>query len=222
MERDSEEYKQAADSLALFAVRIAELRTLLGVSGRQFADRLGLSSGVPSQWENGQASANRDQALRISHRYGVSVDSLFGLDRQEKLQPSPALRDAQQELRGKVLTGELDAPTTSLRIQAIGWLLIQNKAITADGWNDWLQVDGPGWGSIMKGSRIPSDPQIWSVAMLAGWYEASAAWEEWIRTGDSDELIGYEKEDLAKLVEQAGLSGMSAHKLRSLLKGITK
>jgi transcriptional regulator with XRE-family HTH domain len=221
---DAESLLESVDqlSMALFAARILELRNWMGQSQRQLSETLSLSKGVVQQWENKHAAANRDQAVRISKRYGVSLDSLYGLDQEERLQPSPNLRDAQLELRDKVLSRDFVLPTESLRIQAIGQLLIDVKAISPEGWNDWLQVDEAGWLAITQGKRIPLEPQIRGAAMLAGWYDSSEAWENWIRTGDSEELLAYEKEDLAQLFAQAAASGISAYRLRSLLKAITK
>lgn len=60
--------------------RINELRTAVGWSQVQLADKLNVSKQTVSNWENDNIQPSIEMLVRIAHLFHVSTDYLLGLD----------------------------------------------------------------------------------------------------------------------------------------------
>ena len=67
-----------------FANRLAELRKAKGLSQEELADKLGVSRQAVSKWERGEASPDTDNLIELAKIYGISLDELVGLSKQEE------------------------------------------------------------------------------------------------------------------------------------------
>lgn len=56
---------------------LKELRTKNHLSQEKLAEKLGISRQSVSKWEQGYASPDTDNVLKLSKLYGVSVDSIL-------------------------------------------------------------------------------------------------------------------------------------------------
>ncbi len=64
--------------------RLAELRKQHGLSQEELADQLGVSRQAVSKWERGEASPDTDNLIELSRIYGISLDELLGLKKEDK------------------------------------------------------------------------------------------------------------------------------------------
>lgn len=67
------------------AVNICSLRKQLGLTQEALAERLGLTFQAVSKWENFQSSPDIQLLPRLAEIFQVSVDRLFGLEKQEQM-----------------------------------------------------------------------------------------------------------------------------------------
>lgn len=63
--------------------RLAELRKQHGLSQEELADQLGVSRQAVSKWERGEASPDTDNLIELARIYGISLDELLGLKKEE-------------------------------------------------------------------------------------------------------------------------------------------
>ena len=63
--------------------RLAELRKQHGLSQEELADQLGVSRQAVSKWERGEASPDTDNLIELARIYGISLDELLGLKKDE-------------------------------------------------------------------------------------------------------------------------------------------
>ena len=62
----------------MFRVRLRELREAAGYKSQQaFADAFGVAQSTVGNWEAGKREPNFETAIKLSHFFGVSVDSLL-------------------------------------------------------------------------------------------------------------------------------------------------
>ena len=67
--------------------RLAELRKKHGLSQEELADQLGVSRQAVSKWERGEASPDTDNLIELARIYGISLDELLGLKKEEEEKP---------------------------------------------------------------------------------------------------------------------------------------
>ena len=63
--------------------RLAELRKQHGLSQEELADQLGVSRQAVSKWERGEASPDTDNLIELARIYGISLDELLGLKKED-------------------------------------------------------------------------------------------------------------------------------------------
>lgn len=79
----------------MFQTRLRELRESAGYKSQQsFADAFGVAQSTVGNWEAGKREPNYETTMRLARFFGVSIDSLLGLD--EKIEPTPAPEDGQK------------------------------------------------------------------------------------------------------------------------------
>lgn len=61
-----------------FSKTIRRLRTSRSMTMQQLADRLGVTKGAVSMWENKGVIPRQDVLLKISKLFGISIDGLIG------------------------------------------------------------------------------------------------------------------------------------------------
>lgn len=84
--------------------RILELRTGMGLSQGDLADRLEVSRQSVSKWETGQSVPDLDKIIKLADLFGVTVDELVREgERPQPPQPEPRIVYVERERRG--LTG---------------------------------------------------------------------------------------------------------------------
>ncbi len=64
--------------------RLAELRKQHGLSQEELADQLGVSRQAISKWERGEASPDTDNLIELARIYGISLDELLGLKKDDE------------------------------------------------------------------------------------------------------------------------------------------
>ena len=69
--------------LFLFGQRIKQLRQELGLSQRDFAEKIGVTASALSAYEKGLKNPSVNVAINISSEFKVSLDWLCGLKKQE-------------------------------------------------------------------------------------------------------------------------------------------
>ncbi len=69
----------------MFAERIKELRTSLGMNQVQFGRKLCVTKQCVSNWENDNIMPSIDMLMRIATTFSVSADYLLGLENQQTL-----------------------------------------------------------------------------------------------------------------------------------------
>lgn len=66
--------------MSKFAERLKELRAERGISTRQLAADLGVSSAIISLWENNASRVTDENLIKVAKYFGVSADYLLGLE----------------------------------------------------------------------------------------------------------------------------------------------
>ena len=81
--------------------RILELRTGMGLSQGDLADRLEVSRQSVSKWETGQSVPDLDKIIKLADLFGVTVDELVREgERPQPPQPEPRIVYVERERRG--------------------------------------------------------------------------------------------------------------------------
>lgn len=65
--------------------RIKRLREQAGINQQKLAEMLGLTRPAISQIENGERKVSADELIKLSHIFGVSVDSLLNLEKEPEV-----------------------------------------------------------------------------------------------------------------------------------------
>lgn len=68
-----------------FSKKLKTLRELADMSQRELADRLGLSTVMISQYENGKKMPSRETLTKIATVFGTSVSDLLGESQDDEL-----------------------------------------------------------------------------------------------------------------------------------------
>ncbi len=71
------------ESIVELNERVAALRKAAGLSQEQLAERLDVSRQAVGKWERGEAVPDLEKTVRLARVFGVSVDSLLGLEAPE-------------------------------------------------------------------------------------------------------------------------------------------
>lgn len=82
--------------------KIRHLRCKAGLTQEQLAEKLGLSAQSVSKWENAVAMPDITLLPKLSEEFGVSIDELFDLTREQKLRRIENRMDLEAELPGDV------------------------------------------------------------------------------------------------------------------------
>ena len=61
-------------------MRIRDLRTCAGMTQRELADKLGISSVAVAKWESGENRPTADNLERLADIFGCSIDHILGRD----------------------------------------------------------------------------------------------------------------------------------------------
>ena len=81
--------------------RILELRTGMGLSQGDLADRLEVSRQSVSKWETGQSVPDLDKIIKLADLFGITVDELVREgERPQPPQPEPRIVYVERERRG--------------------------------------------------------------------------------------------------------------------------
>lgn len=83
-------------------VKIKQLRCKAGLTQEQLGERLGLSAQSVSKWENAVTMPDITLLPRLAEEFGVSIDELFDLTREQKLRRIENRMDLEAELPGDV------------------------------------------------------------------------------------------------------------------------
>lgn len=70
--------------LQIFADRLKELRSSLGITQAEFVEGLGITPAALSAYENNQKNPSISVAKRIAEKYNISIDWLCGLSNQRE------------------------------------------------------------------------------------------------------------------------------------------
>lgn len=65
------------------ARRLAEARRARGITQEELAGRLGVSRQAVSNWERGETSPDTDNLIVLARLYGMSLDELLGIERDD-------------------------------------------------------------------------------------------------------------------------------------------
>ena len=87
----------------MLADTIKEIRKRNFLNQTAFANRIGVTQGTVSQWENGLTRPNSDQLRSISKTFNISIDDLLS---GEKVQNAGAESPRTQE--AKIVSGWMD------------------------------------------------------------------------------------------------------------------
>lgn len=80
--------------------RLYELRKTQNLSQEELADKLGVSRQAVSKWECGESTPDTDNLIKLSHIYGVSLDTLvYGDGQDSHLTDDEQLHDQKQDLK---------------------------------------------------------------------------------------------------------------------------
>ena len=82
--------------------KIKYLRCKAGLTQEQLAEKLGLSGQSVSKWENAVAMPDITLLPGLAEEFGVSIDELFDLTREQKLRRMENRMDQEEELPGDV------------------------------------------------------------------------------------------------------------------------
>ena len=82
--------------------KIKHLRCKAGLTQEQLAEKLGLSGQSVSKWENAVAMPDITLLPKLAEEFGVSIDELFDLTREQKLRRMENRMDLEEELPGDV------------------------------------------------------------------------------------------------------------------------
>lgn len=82
--------------------KIKHLRCKAGLTQEQLAEKLGLSAQSVSKWENAVAMPDITLLPKLSEEFGVSIDELFDLTREQKLRRIENRMDLEAELPGDI------------------------------------------------------------------------------------------------------------------------
>lgn len=61
---------------------LKELRSEKGIGQVELANRIGVSKGIVSLWENGLREPNMYSLIKLADFFDVSIDELVGIDRE--------------------------------------------------------------------------------------------------------------------------------------------
>ncbi len=78
--------------------KIKHLRCKFGLTQEQLAEKLGLSAQSVSKWENAVAMPDITLLPKLAEEFGVSIDELFDLTREQKLRRIENRMDLEEEL----------------------------------------------------------------------------------------------------------------------------
>lgn len=193
--------------LATFAERVDRLIHLLGLNQTAFCERIGKKSrGSYSNWKKGVLPTTQTEEL-ICRRWMISADSLRGYPGTDDLEPSPALRRAQEAMLYD-LSRENTPGTPEARLRLI-YERVRAAGMEDEAWCEWLRTSLSGWNEVLAGKASATRNMIQGAAFLAGWFRDQHAWEVWISTGDAEALLPASERELLRMAEALARSGMT-------------
>lgn len=188
-----------------------ELIHKLDISQRQITIRLGLKARATyTGWKKGRLP-DRDTLVAIAARWQVSIDSLLAMSGTDRIEPSPALRLAQETLLHDL--AQRDMPGDPIvRVRHLHKIIREGTGMSEEAWCEWLQI------ASMEQTEW-TDDALSRVAFLAGWYDEAATWLVWLKTGQADVLNPLSERELRRYVEYLVRSGMTLPAIRRKLEG---
>lgn len=203
--------------MATAAERVEALRLLLGVSKNQFTQRIKLKSrSTYTNWTSGSQAPDRDTEEVMSTRWQVSLDSLRGKPGTYNLEPSPALRAAQDQLL--IYLSASDTPGTPAGRLALVWSRLSELVpdFPLEGWLEWLQWSEADWNMFCASNATPGALQLEKAAFVLGWYHGKDMWHRWLQTGFASELAPFAERQV-RIMAQLLLRRRDAVEWRRLL-----
>lgn len=88
----------------MLSVNIRSLRQQLGLSQTQFAQKLGVTQGTVSQWENGRIQPEIEMLVYMASEFDISLDALLDIPTEE---------DAPKKEKG-IMISKLDSLSRSI------------------------------------------------------------------------------------------------------------
>lgn len=80
--------------LLVFGQRIKQLRKELGLSQRDFAEKIGVTASALSAYEKGLKNPSVNVAMTMANQFDISLDWLCGLSSKDIFDPTQDIRDA--------------------------------------------------------------------------------------------------------------------------------
>lgn len=71
--------------MVYFANKLKELRQKFGLTQKQLADKMGVTSQVVSYYENQERTPSPEMLMRIAHIFNVTTDYLLGINTDQLL-----------------------------------------------------------------------------------------------------------------------------------------
>lgn len=69
--------KPSETEVEAIARRLISVRTAMGYSPSEFADRAGIARNTYSQWENAKGAPSRLEARKLKKAFGITLDYIF-------------------------------------------------------------------------------------------------------------------------------------------------
>ena len=110
--------------------RIKDLRKKSGYSQQQLANKMHLTQGAISQWENNITVPAADQLLSLAEVFGISVDELLGREAvvsQEPWDADAAFNDMLKEDKFSILARGLSKMSPEKRDNLLSGFLLMFK-----------------------------------------------------------------------------------------------
>lgn len=184
--------------------RVEELRGLIGLTQEKFAQRIGLTKSAYSQWKAGRQEVGSASLNLMAERWQVSLDSLWAREGTDWVEPSPALKKA-QELLLLLLSREDTPGTAGARVVRVYTLLTGSQtdigllpSLTSDSWAEWLKWEPEEWLAGLADPGRIGEAQMKGAAMVAGWYDLRRTWLTWFQTGRASDL----SPDASRLIQE--------------------
>lgn len=202
--------------MATFAERVDRLINLLGFSQAAFCEKIGKRSrGSYTNWKKGILPMPQTEEF-ICRRWMISADSLRGYPGTDDLEPSPALRRAQEAMLFDF--SREDTPgTPETRLRLIHER-VRQAGMEEDAWCEWLKTTPSGWKEVLDGTARATANMIEGAAFLAGWFQNQHAWEIWIKTGAAEALAPASHAQLLRMAESLSRSGLTFVDLQRMLR----
>ena len=153
--------------------KIKQLRFKAGLTQEQLGERLGIGAQSVSKWENGVAMPDITALPLLAEVFGVTIDDLFDLTAEQRLNRIENRMDAEEELPqelyweyGEFLKGQLSAPQH------------QQRATELLAYLHWHRMNAEGKKAAKYAREaITRSPEIKGCQWVLQKAEGHAAWD---------------------------------------------